>query len=93
MFFGLLAIDFGRFFIYNEFEWYYYVIPLIAVVGYMVYRGINNIARVGEIVINKKVEEPNQLICCQPLLTSGFTPSLNKGKNVPASELAKDSNL
>ncbi len=36
--------------LYNEFEWYYYVIPLIAVVGYMVYRGINNIARVGEIV-------------------------------------------
>ena len=36
--------------LYNEFKWYYFALPLIAVVGFMVYKGINNIARVSEIV-------------------------------------------
>lgn len=36
--------------LYNEFEWFYFAIPLVAVVGYMVYRGVNNIARVSEII-------------------------------------------
>lgn len=36
--------------LYNQFRWHSYVIPLIAVVGFMIYKGIRNIARVGEIV-------------------------------------------
>ena len=36
--------------LYNEFNWYYYALPIMAVVGFMIYKGINNIARVGEMV-------------------------------------------
>lgn len=36
--------------LYTEFKWHYYVLPLIAVVGFMIYKGINNLGRVGEIV-------------------------------------------
>lgn len=36
--------------LYNELAWYYYVLPIMAVVGFMVYCGIRNIARVGEMV-------------------------------------------
>lgn len=33
---------------YNEFEWYLFILPLICLVGFMVYKGIRNIGRVGE---------------------------------------------
>lgn len=36
--------------LYTEFKWHYYVLPLVAVVGFMIYKGINNLGRVGEIV-------------------------------------------
>ena len=34
---------------YNNFSWILFILPLIAVVGFMVYKGIRNIARVQEI--------------------------------------------
>ena len=34
---------------YNDFNWILYVLPLIALVGFMIYKGIRNIARVQEL--------------------------------------------
>ncbi len=36
--------------LYNELSWFAYILPLAALIGYMIYKGIRNIARVGEIV-------------------------------------------
>ncbi len=36
--------------LYTEFNWFVFVLPLMILVGFMVYKGIRNIARVGEMV-------------------------------------------
>lgn len=36
--------------LYSEFSWFAYILPLAALIGYMIYKGVRNIARVGEIV-------------------------------------------
>lgn len=35
---------------YNEFNWLVFILPLMALLGYMIYKGIRNIARVSELI-------------------------------------------
>ena len=35
---------------YNEFNWLVFILPLMALIGYMTYKGIRNIARVSEMI-------------------------------------------
>lgn len=37
--------------LYDKFDWYVYILPLMALVGFMIYKGIRNIGRVGELII------------------------------------------
>ncbi len=74
---------------YNNFHWFLFTLPLIALVGFMVFKGLRNIARVQEmfwlaIIIGcvyiaiKSFSDVDPLIYL-PMFKDGFTPILSSG--------------
>ena len=72
---------------YSEYSWTLFILPLIAVVGFMVYKGIQNVGRVYEmffwaivigcIYIALKSIQGVDLLSFLPMFKDGFQPILN----------------
>lgn len=70
--------------LYTEFDWFVFVLPLMILVGFMVYKGIRNIARVSEMVcwaivigliyIALKALSGIDILSYLPFLKDGFKP-------------------
>ncbi len=70
--------------LYTEFDWFVFVLPLMILVGFMVYKGIRNIARVSEMVcwaivigliyIALKALSGMDILSYLPFLKDGFKP-------------------
>lgn len=76
---------------YNEFNWLVFILPLMALIGFMTYKGIRNIARVSE-MINLAIVIGCLYIAFQsfssadptayiPMFKDGVTPLLKSGFN------------
>lgn len=76
---------------YNNFHWVLFILPLIALIGFMMYKGLRNIARVQEmfwlaIVIGcvyiacKSFSDVDPLVYL-PMFKDGFTPLISSGFN------------
>ncbi len=74
---------------YNEFNWVLYVLPLMALTGFMIYKGIRNIARVEEIffyaiiigiiyIAIKSIKDVNPLEYL-PMFKEGVAPLFKSG--------------
>ena len=74
---------------YNNFHWILYVLPLIALTGFMMYKGLRNIARVQEIfylsivvgclyIALKSLADVDPLAYL-PMFKDGFTPLIQSG--------------
>jgi spore germination protein (amino acid permease) len=74
---------------YTEFKWLIYIIPLVILISFMVYKGIRNIARVSELmyvpitigvlyIAFKSISHVDALTFL-PLFKEGFQPILNAG--------------
>lgn len=73
--------------LYSEYNWFVFVLPLMILVGFMVYKGVRNIARVGEIVcwaivigliyIALKALSGVDVLSFLPFFKDGFKPLVN----------------
>lgn len=74
---------------YNNFSWLLFILPLIALIGFMMYKGIRNIARVQEIfylsiiigcvyIAFKSFSDVDPLVYL-PMFKDGITPLLQSG--------------
>lgn len=74
---------------YNNFHWVLYVLPLVALTGFMMYKGLRNIARVQEMfwiailvgclyVAFKSFADVDPLVYL-PMFKDGFTPLVTSG--------------
>lgn len=74
---------------YNNFSWFLYILPLVALVGFMMYKGIRNIARVQEIfylsivigciyIAFKSLGDVDALVYL-PMFKNGITPLVASG--------------
>ncbi len=74
---------------YNNFSWVLYVLPLLAVVGFMIYKGLRNVARVQEVFYLSIIVGCIYLACKSlgdvdplvylPLFKDGALPLLDSG--------------
>lgn len=74
---------------YNDFNWFLYILPLIALSGFMIYKGLRNIARVQEIFylsivvgclyIAFKSFADVDAMAYLPMFKDGFTPLIESG--------------
>lgn len=74
---------------YEEFSWFYYGVPLMAVVGFMVYKGIRNISRMFEffwlpilfacVYIAVKAFAGVEITAFLPMFEDGVQPVLSAG--------------
>ena len=77
--------------LYNEFKWYMFILPLVAVVGFMMYKGIRNMARVlemffwpiviGCIYIALKSASGVDVLVFLPFFRDGFMPVFTSAYN------------
>ena len=74
---------------YNNFSWFLYILPLIALTGFMMYKGLRNMARVQEMfflsiivgciyIAFKSFVDVDPLVYL-PMFKDGFTPLLTSG--------------
>ncbi len=74
---------------YNNFSWVLYVLPLMALTGYMIYKGLRNIARVQEMfylsiivgcvyIAFKSFADVDSLVY-MPMFKEGFIPLITSG--------------
>ena len=74
---------------YNNFSWFLYILPLIALTGFMMYKGLRNMARVQEMfflsiivgciyIAFKSFVDVDPLVYL-PMFKDGFTPLITSG--------------